>query len=193
MCELRGTAGLLAVLLIAGLPSAAQEPAPASRPAPPAEYKIVFWFVKRDPIDTFRHRVYDVRKGEYTPAVDQWLAMMAKQYPAYEAYVRDLHLVPGQPEKAQVSQAITRELYVTAAYYGGVPAEVLMSPAGRGRAYPGPDLTIGSGSPVGGSGFRMSLKPVPRVDGSPGSGAGVPLAPAGYPFPVPYPYPRPHP
>lgn len=186
----------LAVLLgmLAARPLAAEQgPGPAPRPVPPAEYKIAYWFAKRDPIQTFQHRVYDVRKGQYTPAVDQWLALVAKRYPGYEAYVRDLRLEPGLPDRVQVSQAVTRELFVTASYYGGVPAELMMGAGARGRAYPGTNLTIGSGSQVGGSGFRMSLKPVPPVDGSPGSGAASPLVPAPYLFPVPYPYPRPHP
>ena len=47
-------------------------PLPAVR-RPNSDLAIVFWLERRDPLGTLHHQTYDRRRGEFTPAVDDWL------------------------------------------------------------------------------------------------------------------------
>ncbi|KAJ3058103.1 hypothetical protein HK102_010691, partial [Quaeritorhiza haematococci] len=77
-----------------GAVAIAQE-APRPEPAAPrADYKVVAWFDLARPIASFQYQVYDVRKGDYTPAVEAWVAMMAAKFPNYDVAVRDVAAGP---------------------------------------------------------------------------------------------------
>src|SRR4051812_28762819 len=97
---------LLVLLLVLGPTRAQPQPSPD-----PPEYQIAFWYRRSDPLNTFRHRVYDVRKGQYTGAVEQWLRTMQEHHPDYVAYVKPLRLKPdrGQTEEKQLATAILSE------------------------------------------------------------------------------------
>src|SRR5262249_32781724 len=64
----------------------------APRPSPLAALRIVFWYDRDRPLDTFRYRVYDLRKNEFTPEVERWLADVRARFPRFEAYTRDVIL-----------------------------------------------------------------------------------------------------
>lgn len=116
-----------------------------------------------------------MRKGEYTPAVDQWVAMMRQKYPGY--VVRACRVVlakePGATESLKVGSVIHRELIGAAAMSGivlGGPLQVGPAPAPSRPA------------------ARTS-----SFDELPGSGGGTNSNPVDRPSPFPVPYPRPHP
>jgi hypothetical protein len=140
------------------------------------DFIVLIWYRRNDPLTTFQYQVYDVRKGEYTPAVDAWIQDVQSKYPAYLVLVRtvDLRSVPGRTESLKVGSVIHRELMVAAAQSG-----VLLG--GRLEIGPGPSQ-LGQGQP-------------PRANRIPGM-IGVDrsfLNPSPLSFPVPMPYPRPHP
>src|SRR5512135_1137054 len=94
----------LALLLLLG-----QVPAPAA-----PDFKVIFWLDGA----TVRHQAYDIRKGQYTPAVEDWLR---RQRPRFDeagyavegrlAAVRDVYLArePGRTESEKLEAAIARE------------------------------------------------------------------------------------
>src|SRR5262249_54571446 len=45
------------------------------------DYVVLIWYRRDDPLGTFQYQSYDVRTGEYTPAVDDWLKEMREKYP----------------------------------------------------------------------------------------------------------------
>ena len=51
------------------------------------DFKVITWFRRDQPLATFKYQIYDVRKGEYTPAVHAWLELMRTKHPAYEVTV----------------------------------------------------------------------------------------------------------
>ena len=140
-----------------------------------ADFAVLVWYRRDNPLETFQYQIYDVRTGEYTEVVDHWVREIRTKYPAYLVLVRpvDLSREAGQTEKLKVGSVIHRELLVAAAASGVVLGEPLnLSPgpsAGQGQA---PRVNRPS-SPFGGD--RSYLNPRPPS------------------FPVPLPYPRPHP
>jgi hypothetical protein len=143
-----------------------------------ADYKVAFWYRRNQPLDTFRYQIYDVRAGQYTPAVDAWLETLRTKYPHYEAFIRDVDLSrePGETESLKVGAVIRRELLVAAGrqgvFLGGNPS----------RYWPGT--------------AEAPLLPIPSLGRLPGSaGLSVPwtVRPPTPSMPFPYPYPRPHP
>src|SRR5690348_7045312 len=56
------------------------------------DFKVITWFRRDQPLATFKYQIYDVRKGEYAPAVDAWLELMRTKHPAYEVTVRNVDL-----------------------------------------------------------------------------------------------------
>jgi hypothetical protein len=134
------------------------------------DVRIVFWYDRKRPLETFHHQVYNLRKHEYTPAVERWFKRMREQYEGYDAYSRDIVLERehGDTEKHKIGSAIVREFLIVGSAYG---------------------YDFGGFSAAGVTGFHPTpLRPLPRVGISPF----IPVAPS-VPFPVPYPYPRPHP
>ena len=66
--------------------------APGSQATPPGQpsdaanqtdFKVVVWYNRDRPLETFKYQIYDVRKGEYTPAVDAWLQLFAPRYKSH--------------------------------------------------------------------------------------------------------------
>jgi hypothetical protein len=159
-------------------PSAAVGPSSAARPA---DYRVVVWFRQDRPLDTFNHQIYDVRKGEYSPAVNDWLNLMKTKFPAYVVTVRDVDLAreKGATEALKVGSVIRRELMAAAALEGVFLGDTGPGPLGR--------------PPTGRSGLPASPSMIgrPLLPGSP-SGT-IDLGPPRASFPVPVPYPRPHP
>ena len=141
-----------------------------------ADFKLLIWYRHADPLATFKYVVYDVRKGECSPAVDTWLKDVQTNYPAYVAFGRDVYLdrEKGKTDLLKVGAVIKRELTVAAALSGvviGGPGPIL-----HRRSYSSQTRTAGLNRQPGAiANDRSFLNPGPT------------------PFPVPIPYPRPHP
>ena len=148
------------------------------------DFKVITWFRRDQPLATFKYQIYDVRKGEYTPAVDAWLELMRTKHPAYEVTVRNVDLAreKGQTEMLKVGSVIKRELAAVAGLEGVFVGEGIAS--GLSRL---PTFTPGLGSSTARPGLFRPGPPGPRIDRS--LYANPPSS--GFPFPVPYP--RPHP
>jgi hypothetical protein len=168
----------LLILASALAPASEGQGTPARLVAPRADFKVVFWYRRDRPIETFQYQVYDVRKGEYTPSVDEWQNMMRARFPGYEVAVRDVSLEreKGPTEARKVGAVVHRELLAAAATQG-----VFVGPLGA--AATGLRLDR-SPSVAGGLGPARVLSPSSPF-------LGPPALPVG--FPVPVPYPRPHP
>ena len=83
--RLTSVPGLIVLLAIAGSSAVASGPqaAPPVQPAATSEhadFKVVIWYRRDRPLDTFKYQVYDLRKGQYTPAVDAWVQLMRTKY-----------------------------------------------------------------------------------------------------------------
>ena len=76
-CVAMSIVGVLSVAASAQTPPAV----PRVPTSPRADYKVVIWYRQDRPLDTFKYQIYDVRKGEYTPAVDAWLELMRIEAP----------------------------------------------------------------------------------------------------------------
>src|SRR5690242_16769928 len=106
------------------VPARAQAPSRPAGSVPPSpariDFKVVTWFRRDEPLATFKYQIYDVRKGEYTPAVDAWLELMRTKHPAYEVTVRNVDLAreKGQTEMLKVGSVIKRELAAVAGLEG---------------------------------------------------------------------------
>jgi len=57
-----------------------------------ADFKVLVWYRRDDALGTFKYQVYDLRKGEYSAAVDAWIKDIPAKYPAYIVLVRDVDL-----------------------------------------------------------------------------------------------------
>jgi hypothetical protein len=188
----RPLAVLLAAFLIAtGTPSRADLAPPAEAPAATgaAAIKLVLWYDRARPFETFRFRAYDLGKGEYTKAVDDWMALMERSYPGYTVAVRDLPAMEGDPA-GRIAAAVEDEKLAL--------ARLILEKYSMGS--PRRNLTYGSGY----SGFSWSpqssvlnrnvspfANAIPRSLYPLGAAHTVPSQP--YLFPTPMPYPRPHP
>jgi len=158
---------------------------PPGRPAATpghTDFKVVLWYRRDRPLDTFKYQVYDLRKGQYTPAVDAWLQLLRTKYRAYDVMIREVDLAreQGETESLKVGSVIKRELLAAAALEGIVigdtaPGLQVRTIAPRTGLPAAPGM-IGRPAPLGAS-FRSSND----------------LNPPGPSFPVPMPYPRPHP
>jgi hypothetical protein len=152
------------------------------RAARAPDFKVLVWYRKNDPLGTFKYEVYDVRKGEYTAAVETWVRNIEKNYPAYFVVARgvDLKQERGETEQLKVGSVIKRELMVAAAMSG-------VFVGGGGSLSPGPGLELNR-TPA----TAPSVGSMNRPLGSAGIDRSY-LNPPTTPFPVPVPYPRPHP
>jgi hypothetical protein len=131
------------------------------RPRPPhADFMVLIWYRRDDPLGTFQQQVYDVRKGEYTPAVEEWVESTRAKYPSYLVLVRpvDLGRERGKTEKLKVGSVIHRALMRAAAEAGvflGAPVSLGPGPsAGQGQAprasrMPTPDRSFLNNGPNG--------------------------------------------
>jgi hypothetical protein len=134
-----------------------------------ADYVVLVWYRRSDPLGTFQDQVYDVRKGEYSEAVDSWIKEIRTKYPAYQVLVRtvDLSRERGETEKLKVGSVIYRELMMAAAQSGvvlGAPLSISPGPyAGPSQAprihrMPAPDRSFLNPSPN-----SLSLPVYPRT------------------------------
>jgi len=179
--------GLIALLAIACSTAGASGPQanPPSRPAATpghTDFKVVVWYRRDRPLDTFKYQVYDVRKGQYTPAVDVWIQLLRMKYPAYDVMILEVDLTreQGETESLKVGSVIKRELLAAAALEGIVIGDTV------------PRLQVRTIAP------RTGLPAAPGMIGRPAPlGSSLrgsnDLNPPGPSFPVPVPYPRPHP
>jgi hypothetical protein len=148
-------------------PEQAGSRADAPLPEKPAQskgpLKVVCWYYKRDPVQTYQHKVYDVSKGQYTQAVDDWLKLVKKRYPDYVAYVRTLDLNPqsSETEQQQVAHLIGRELTVIAAHYYGIDPHGLQFPNQPGSA--GRSLGVGPSPFFSGTPSSPGIRPLPSM------------------------------
>src|SRR5262245_48343103 len=87
-----------------------------------ADFIVLTWYRRDDALATFQYQVYDVRKGEYTAAVDAWIKDVRTKYPGYLVLVRtvDLRNEAGETEALKVGSVVHRELMVAAARSGVV-------------------------------------------------------------------------
>ena len=174
-------------LLIAALQSGTGSFAQTAPPKPDAgagsaDFRVVVWYRRDQPLDTFKYQAYDQRKGEYTPAVDDWITLLRTKYPAYQVRVRDVFLdrEKGATEALKVGSVIHEELLGAAAFQGVFLGTPTLRPPAR------PLIP------------RTEVQALPAVLGRPAPpGAAFPnrgyLNPPAPSFPVPVPYPRPHP
>jgi hypothetical protein len=146
------------------------------------DFKVVLWYRRDRPLDTFKYQVYDLRKGQYTPAVDGWVQLLRTKYPAYDVMLREVDLARehGGTESLKVGSIIRRELLAAAALEGIVIGDTV------------PGLQVRTIAP------RTVLPAAPGLIGRPSPlgaswGSSNYLNPPGPSFPVPMPYPRPHP
>jgi hypothetical protein len=141
-----------------------------------ADFKVLVWYHRDDAVGTFQYQVYDLRKGEYSAAVDAWIKDIPAKYPAYIVLVRDVDLrrVKGETEKLKVGSVIKNELMVAAAMSG---------------------VTLGEGLRTRPGATYLGPSQAPRVNRSPGRPQNDRSFLNQNPpsFPVPVPYPRPHP
>jgi hypothetical protein len=96
------------------------EAAKGSNARPHADYKVLIWYRKTDSLGTFKYETYDLRKGEYTAAVDEWIKDVRVNYPAYYVAVREVDLARenGNTERLKLGSVINRELVAAAAAAG---------------------------------------------------------------------------
>lgn len=159
------------------LPSLLVAAALTAAESPRVDYKVLTWYDRSDPVATFQYRGYDVRKGEYTPAVDAWLATMREKHPNYKVVVQDVDLArePGPTDLRKVGSVIHRELLAAAAAEG-----LFMGPSARDVVGKEPRSVR----------LRRIAEPRPYLPSVPMS---FDQNPTPYGFPVPIPFPRPHP
>jgi hypothetical protein len=125
------------------------------------DYVVLIWYRRDDPLGTFQNQIYDVRKGEYTPAVDDWLKEMREKYPRYVVRVHrvDLARERGATEKLKVGSVIHRELLMAAALSGvvlGAPLQIGPGPYASQRQ--APRTNVWTETP--GAGGASSINPV---------------------------------
>jgi hypothetical protein len=152
-------------------PSSNFEPEPGH-----ADFKVLIWYRRADPLATFKYQVYDLRMGEFTPAAAAWIKSVNANYPAYTAFPRDVYLSAenGKTDALKVGSVLKRELTVAAALSGVILGSPINSVA---RPF---------------ESIRNSSASINRQTGSMSNDRSF-LNTSPAPFPVPVPYPRPHP
>jgi hypothetical protein len=182
--QLRFACVLASVMgILTGITAAQTAPATRRPPSPPRiDYKVLIWYRRDRPLDTFKYQIYDIRKGEYTPAVDAWIELMRSKHPAYVVMERDVDLrrEKGETEALKVGSVVMRELTAAASLEGIVVG-------GGAQGTLSPPLASGPG--------RSRSSSLPGQPYSPGMTLprSVDINPPDYSYPVPMPYPRPHP
>jgi hypothetical protein len=186
---MKSVSSLSVALLLIGpwsLPQAVAnppDPPPKSATVPPdVDYKVIIWYRRDQPLATFKYQIYNVRKGEYTPAVETWLELMRTKFRGYNVVVRNVDLTreEGQTEALKVGSVIKRELMAVAGLEG-----VFIGPGmlGGPSRSPGPGFGPISAPQVTSRPTAIGPRPARALELNPPS--------SGFPFPVPYP--RPHP
>ena len=152
----------------------------AKNAAPHTDYKVLIWYRKNDSLGTFKFEIYDVRKGEFTPEVDDWIKNIKAKYPAYYVALRDVDLSRelGATDLLRVGKVIDREVAVAAALAG--------VPYGPGGADSRPGgLGYFGGASAGGTSRASGIR---RSPGSPRDDRDyLNRTTTPFPFPVPIP------
>jgi hypothetical protein len=153
----------------------AQAARSAQRSPAHADFKVLVWYRRDDSLGTFKYQIYDVRKGEYTPAVDAWIKDIQARFPAYIVMIRDVDLKreKGETELLKVGSVIQRELTVAAALSGvvlGQPLSISPGPTHAGASRPLREMQVPGSNALG--------------------SAGIPMGPYPPTFPIPIPFPR---
>jgi hypothetical protein len=129
---------------------------PSGRP----DFIVLVWYHRAQALGTFQYQLYDVRKGEYTPAVDAWVRETRARYPDYVVTARavDLSREKGETEMLRVGSVVHRELLAAAARAGVFPgpafnvspgpATSTPSPVQPGNRMAAPDRSFLQGSPA---------------------------------------------
>ncbi len=140
-----------------------------------ADFRVVVWYRKTDPLGTFQYQIYDIRRGEDSPAVDSWVKNLVQNFPTYYVVSRpvDLARERGETDRLKVGSVVKRELMVAAAQAGVV----------IGGSTSPPFSAQTSRSPE-----TRAARPIVPFQPAPTN-----LGPAPPSFPNPFPYPRPHP
>lgn len=148
-----------------------------SLPAAGGEIRVLFWYDRGRPLDTFKFQAYDLRKQEFTPEVARWLNATRDGFPSYKAYARDIDLSRerGETDKLKIGSAITREFLGLGARYG--------------YDFGG---STGTGAGSDSASRQAARSALPRPITRPGAAPYKPAESAA-PSPFPVPYPRPHP
>jgi len=151
-------------------------------------FKVLVWYDSDRPFDSLRYRAYEVARGQYTKAVDDWLELVRRSYPRYTALVLDVTAGGGDPA-ATIAAAVDDLKYTMA-------QSILRGYAGReggpsryAAGYAGVESPRRPGAGPGSTPFRNV---VPRSFSGLGASGSMPSRPSCL-FPVPFPYPRPHP
>jgi hypothetical protein len=145
----------------------------AGRPrAPHIDFKVLVWYRLDDPLGTFKYQAYDLRRGQYTSAVDAWVKETRARFPAYVVIVRELDLEreKGQTERLKVGAVIKRELTVA---------------AGAAGIFPGGPMSVGTPPQTTGSPSSTRSGQLPGVASQDRSYNNP--SPTNFPVPVPYP------
>jgi hypothetical protein len=159
------------------------------RPTPAGpDFKVVFWFDGA----TLRHRVYDVREGQYTRAVEDWVHRHQQEIdefgyasPGAMAIVRDISLEhePGRTEREKLEAGVRRVSQTVYAVDRAALSRLVERYAQDSQRTCGPKI----------GGPRRPMRPLPEVGPGRWEDRSYLDNPQPYAFPVPYPYPRPHP
>jgi len=159
-------------------PGEAAAGAHAARPlARNAEFKVIVWYRRDDPLGTFKYEVYDLRREPDTAKIDAWIKEVRTKYPKYIVSVHDVDLKRerGATESLKVGSVIQRELTVAAGLAGIVVGGGLNPRLGQG-----PGL---SPTPSARPRSAPELNRLPASDRS-----FLNPSPTAFPVPVPYPH-----
>jgi hypothetical protein len=172
------TALILVMLPLAA--SSASGPGEAARHAERADFKVLIWYRKDDTLGSFKFEIYDVRKGEYTAAVDEWIKNIREKFPAYYVALRDVNLKreKGATEMLKVGKVIDREVAVAAGLAG-----IFIGPGGS-TSRPA-DFGVFGGPSAGASSRSSEMRRSPSLPGVDRSFLNRP--PTLFPVPVPIP------
>ena len=113
-------------------------PGPVPNAAPDllrkADFRVLVWYRRNDPLGTFKYEAYDLRRTQNLRGIDAWLTEMQMKHPAYVVIVRDVDLKRerGQTESLKVGSVIQRELMIAAGLAGLVPGGGLSPHPGQG-------------------------------------------------------------
>jgi hypothetical protein len=131
------------------------EAAQRSSASPHADYKVLIWYRRSDSLGTFKFEIYDVRKGEYTAEVDEWIKDVRARFPEHYVALRDVDLTreKGATDLLKVGKVIDREVAIAASrsgivigagridsapighgVFGGTPAASSIRNSGLGRS-----------------------------------------------------------
>jgi hypothetical protein len=178
------------ILTISGLVARAADRAGPGPPPPPAAsvYKLVIWYDRIRPFDSFQYRTYNVTRGQYTKAVDDWIALMERDFPRYTVTVRELTIAAGDSAK-KIAAAVENEKLVLAKY---ILQKYAIGQERRRTGYQSGYRGVGTPLAAERKTNRTPFEnPIPNHFPALGSAGTTP--PSGYPFPNPWPYPRPRP